>query len=64
MAKFTAGKFTLELGAPGPMWVTIRASSWRETEIDAINHKDLVDLRHVVERAIAEAERQCPGETK
>lgn len=64
MTKFTAGKFTLDLSSPAPMWVTIRASECCDGELGGFSHKDLVDLRHVIDRAIAEAERRCPGETQ
>lgn len=64
MTEFKAGKFTLEIWDPSPMWVTIRAPGFCEGELSGFSHRDLADLRHVINRAIAEAERRCPGETR
>ncbi len=61
MTTFTAGKFTLEISEPYPMWITIATGNY---VLRGFTHRDLVDLRHVVDRAIAEAERKHPGETK
>lgn len=60
MKTFTAGEFTLEIGDPWPMWVVIKTDRY---ELRSFKHSDLVDLKHVIERAIAEASRRCPGET-
>lgn len=66
MRTFTAGKITLELSDPWPMWVTIKlldGDEERNEVLRGFSHTALVDLKHVVERAIAEVERRCPGET-
>lgn len=63
MSTFTAGEFTLEIWQPAPMWVSIRAPKCCDSELSGFSHRDLVDLKHVIERAIAHAERICPGET-
>lgn len=58
--KFTAGVFTLDISEPSPMWVAIEGP---RGGLGGFTHRDLVDLRHVIDRAIAHAERRVPGET-
>lgn len=60
MSKFTAGNFTVEVTDPYPMWVTVKHG---DSELRHFRHTELADLLHVVNRAIAEAERKRPGET-
>lgn len=62
MNEFSAGKFTLEMSPPAPMWISIRSSDHPHIELRGFSHRDLADLKHVIERAMAEAERRCPGE--
>ena len=70
MTTFTAGKFEVEVDGPYPMWITIRHGNYgslgssHERTLHSIRHDELIDLRHVLDRAIAECERKCPGETK
>lgn len=59
MKTFTAGEFVLAIMDPHPMWVDIANDSGRIR----LRHTELIDLKHIIERAIAEAERKCPGET-
>jgi len=44
------------------MWVDLKLANHREQELSGFTHCDLMDLKHVVERAIAAAEREMPGE--
>lgn len=62
MRTFIAGEFTAEVQGPYPMWIYL-SHIHGEASI-RFRHTELVDLKHVIERAIAEAERKCPGETK
>jgi hypothetical protein len=65
MTTFVAGRFILKISEPYPMWTTLEVlGGGPYSKLHNISHAELVDLRHVVERAIAEAERRMPGATR
>lgn len=66
MADYTAGRFRVRLGGPHPIGIYLEALHRNGSdEVVArmdFDHREIADLRHVLDRATAEAKRRLKGD--
>ena len=51
----TAGKFSCHVSDPWPVWLELVHEGAKGLEVQRFSHKELRDLKHVVDAAIREA---------
>lgn len=51
----TAGNFSCHVSAPWPVWLELVHEGTQGLEVQRFSHKELRDLKHVVDAAIREA---------
>ena len=51
----TAGKFSCHVSDPWPVWLELVHEGAQGLEVLRLNHKELRDLKHVIDAAIRES---------
>lgn len=59
MTTYTAGKFTVEVSPPYPMWIKIELHG---AQFPSFHHSDIADLQHCLKRAKAEVAQRLGKE--